>query len=68
MPEKMTSLPDVIYLQYYGDDWYIDDIENPEPAEDGEVTWCVDRINRVDIEYLHLTPERKAALDAVGLL
>ena len=53
--------PDIIYLQYYGDDWYVDNIENPEPAEGDEVTWCVDKINEVDIKYLLATPQREAA-------
>ena len=60
--------PDVIYLQYYGSDFYVDDIENPEPAWGDEVTWCVDRINKADIEYIHATPIRKSAEDMASIL
>ena len=58
------QLPDTIYLQYYGSDWHVDNwMEDPEPAEGDEVTWCVDKINEVDIKYLLATPQREAAPD-----
>lgn len=48
----MPTIPDVIYLQWYAEDG--------EYAED--VTWCVDRIHKTDIEY-RLIPRATDAAD-----
>jgi hypothetical protein len=46
----MTTPPDKIYLQFYGDPEFWPAPDEPEPAE--EVTWCRDKIHDPDIEYL----------------
>jgi hypothetical protein len=59
MTGKMTSPPDVIYLQWYGEPYYDGEID-PD-AGGNEVTWCEDEIWDVDIKYLLATPEREVA-------
>lgn len=44
----MNEPPRKIYLQFYGDS-ETDDIG---PVDDGDVTWCIDRINNSDIVYV----------------
>ena len=52
MEEKMTDkFPDVIYLQYHeADDIYFD----------GQITWCQDKINDADVQYIRTDVARGA--------
>ncbi len=44
----MTKLPEVIWLQIYGDG----DKSEGLPQDGDEVTWCVDKINDNDVRYV----------------
>ena len=50
--------PDRIYLQY-------DDEPAPDYEHEG-ATWCEDRINDSDVEYVLATPERLAAWELLA--
>ena len=43
----VVNVPRRIYLQVFGPDG-----NDPDGPYDGEITWCVDRINDSDIEYI----------------
>ncbi len=47
----MTKAPKMIYLQI-----------NPEFAGLEGVTWCVDRINKTDIEYAIVEPKQESGM------
>ena len=68
MPFK---IPDSIWLQYYGEDWFEDDDGNLEkPVDDvlpeiGDVTWQDEKIFNSDIEFIRIdiANQRIAELD-----
>ena len=47
-PEDKPKIPDVIYLQWYGDD---DETEGP-PHINEDITWCTEEIFNTDIRYV----------------
>lgn len=59
----MDKIPERIWLQVYGD-------EVPErglPPDDWEVTWCEDKINDSDVEYV-LASKYNELLKRIGEL
>jgi hypothetical protein len=46
----MKEPPKVIYLQWYGEDYFDDNLSCDPDADD--VTWCQDRINDTDLKYI----------------
>lgn len=48
------KIPDTIYLQ-----WYDEEEEKPIDINTGDVTWCIDRINNSDAEYVLINRYRK---------
>ena len=53
----MNSPPKVIYLQWYDEN----DGKALDPFE-GEVTWCIDRINENDLEYILHEKQRSSSI------
>ena len=45
----MTRPPDVIWLQYYGDD---EPKDEPVEVRHGDVCWCSDKIFDRDVRYI----------------
>lgn len=49
----MKRIPDKIYLQFHGQDsCELPDTDLEQYDEESEVTWCEDRINDTDVEYI----------------
>ena len=59
---EMAEIPERIWVQWYGDDEFAD--EPLDATVDEAVTWCVDKINEHDVQYVKVD-----ALDeALGLM
>jgi hypothetical protein len=55
------SPPNTLWLQYHGDSDPCDDA----PVDDGDVTWCRDKIFAADVEYVR-AGEVRALLSALN--
>lgn len=54
------SIPDRIFLQWFGtDEDQSEVLPTDTDVDEGEVTWCRDRLWESDVEYVRATPARK---------
>jgi len=60
-------LPDPIYLQLEINAYDNPVMDDPFDEIDG-ATWCADRINESDVQYLLATPERLAAAELLAVV
>jgi len=65
MIETKQFIPDVIFLQAYGEDYTGDTPSDLDPVDcrDGSVTWCWHEIFNTDVKYVRLDAVL-AAVDA----
>jgi len=56
-----AEIPDRIWVQWYGEDEFADD--PLDATVDEAVTWCVDKINEHDVEYVRVTKDKEVKED-----